>query len=319
MANEAGDTQPPSDEHSAWARGYFIEIPALSERRAVTVEECLVAVWRKKLPIALGALLAAIVFCGMSFLMPERYRASVLMLPNEQDTQSLSAGLMGQLGGLASLAGVSPEVPASVKSESLAILRSRSFVGSFIEEEGITSMLFQDELFWIFSDKEPTQGDAFELFSDDVLEIEEDIETAVLSLSITWTDREEAAQWANRLYEKLNRHMRDRAIAQARSSLAFLERELAITSVDGVRVAIYGLMESQINNIMMANVNEEFAFRLVDQAHVPDVDKHVSPIRWLWLGLGGFLGLLVGMGVAIYKMWSGAGLVSSSDVTDQDD
>ena len=87
---------------------------------------------------------------------------------------------------------------------------------------------------------------------------------------------------------------RARAIAEAEKSMSYLQSELDKTSIVGIRQGINGLIEDQINQIMLANVRDEFAFRVIDSAIPPSEDDYVRPIRWLYMLAGFILGAVLG-------------------------
>ena len=93
-----------------------------------------------------------------------------------------------------------------------------------------------------------------------------------------------------------NNELRNQAIELGQKSIEFLNDELAKTNVVEIQQSIFNLIEAQIQNIMLANVRDEYAFRVIDPAGMPDLDDHWSPNRPLivlvFLGIGLMLGLL---------------------------
>ena len=98
------------------------------------------------------------------------------------------------------------------------------------------------------------------------------------------------------------------AIAQTEASVKFLEDELAATNMVETRSAVSRLMEAQINQRMYANVTQEYAFRVVDPALVPDPKDVVWPNKPLLLILGGFLGGFGGV-LITFVLWGFRGRV----------
>ncbi len=69
--------------------------------------------------------------------------------------------------------------------------------------------------------------------------------------------------------------------------------------------SIYSLIESEIKKVMIANGSDEFAFRVVDPARVPE--QRVSPKRALITAVGLFAGLMIGLVLALAlprKSWA---------------
>lgn len=194
------------------------------------------------------------------------------------------------------------------KQEAIALLRSRYFIEQFIEEENLLPVLFADR--WdaatqswqqSFMKKVPTLGMGFYEFDRGIRRIGEDRSTGLVVLTIDWRDRYQAAEWARKLVARVNEHMRLRAIEEAQRSIQYLERERDRTGVVEVQQAIYRLIEDQIKTIMLANVREEFAFRIIDPGVIPDDDDFIRPKRVLIIVLGFVLGLFVGIVFVFFK------------------
>jgi uncharacterized protein involved in exopolysaccharide biosynthesis len=58
-------------------------------------------------------------------------------------------------------------------------------------------------------------------------------------------------------------------------------------------------VESQTKQSMIANVREEFAFRIIDPATVPEL--RVSPKRAILLGIGLMGGFMLGLGIILVQ------------------
>ena len=253
-------------------------------------------------------ILTTLVIFGMAiaaaFLMRPVYRGEVVFAPAGQEAEGGLAGLGGQLGSLASFAGLDPGTGA-LKDQALAILQSRAFTQEIIERENLLPLLFADRWdaatsSWLPDADEPTLGDAFELF-DEIRKVSEDRITGIITLAIDWHDRELAARWANLLVSDINNRVRREAIDEAEESIGYLQEELGKTSAVELRQAIYGMLETQLNRIMVANVKVEYVFDVIDPAMVPDEDKFVAPRRLLILVLGLSMGILLGLVIAAVR------------------
>ena len=114
-------------------------------------------------------------------------------------------------------------------------------------------------------------------------------------MQIDWKNRFEAAQWANELVRRLNQEMRSRATTEADASLGYLSKELQATAVVPIRDAISHLIETQVKKRMLANVTEEYSFRIVDHALPADADDPERPKKLLMFVGGPLVGLLLGV------------------------
>ena len=92
----------------------------------------------------------------------------------------------------------------------------------------------------------------------------------------------------------INSHAKDRAILEARDSISFLEKELEQTSIVNSQTMLYSMIEQQMQKIMMANIRDEFVFKIIDPAVVP---KHAETKSVLMVV---FIGLILGIFLAYF-------------------
>jgi uncharacterized protein involved in exopolysaccharide biosynthesis len=224
------------------------------------------------------------------------YRADVLMVQAESNAVPAS---LGSLGGLASLAGISIG-EAGVSRVPIAVLKSRDFARDFIAAEGIESALLDAAASGsLFSrrDKKPDVRDAVAFFDENVRFVGEDEKTGLVKLAVTWVDPEIAAAWANKLIVSANERLRRQALDDAERSINYLRSEISSTNVVTLQQSLGKVLESEMQRMLVARGNEEFAFKVIDRA-VPPRDKF-RPMRTL-IAIGGvFLGFLVGVAVAL--------------------
>lgn len=250
--------------------------------------------------ICIGVFTAA--FSADALLSTPIYRASVVMSPTDTERELGSSNLLlGQLGGLSSLAGLDLSGDASDSDEALAVLESRDFTEHFIDDNNLLPKLFPQE--WDArlgrwkdgAASRVTPSKAFRMFDRRIRSVVKDRKTKLITLQIDWTDRRAAAAWANELVDRLNAEMRRRAITRANAYIDYLEGELKTVALVETRTAIDDLVEAQIKQRMVATVTPDFAFRIIDRAMVPDKDDAVSPKRAILL----LLGPLVGTGIGV--------------------
>ncbi len=139
---------------------------------------------------------------------------------------------------------------------------------------------------------------AYELFSS-LRSIDEDVETGLYTLDVNWTDPGLAAEWANGLIHDVNAVLRTRAIRESRQNLDFLRTELQTNSQVQLQTMIYGLIEAEMKNAMLANVKQEYAFKIIDPAKVPE--RTHWPKRLLLALLGFSVGLVIGTFAAVFR------------------
>jgi len=235
-----------------------------------------------------------------AFLATPVYRGVVKLMPRENDVGGGAlSSVLGQFGGLAAMAGLS--LGSVNEQESIAWLKSRALFTQFAKNENLLPILFQkkwDEKAqgWRADLKRiPTMDDAWAMFDDGIRRVNVDAKTRVITLDVTWKDRELAAAWANELARLANEELRQRALRESAASIASFEEQLSHTDIVELRQAIYKLMEAQFNRSAVAKSRADYALTVLDPAVVPDARRFVSPRRLLMvvisLPLGVFLGV----------------------------
>jgi uncharacterized protein involved in exopolysaccharide biosynthesis len=255
-----------------------------------------------------GAILIVLMVTGLaaggSFLLKPQYQATVVLVPTGSGAGGLGSAMgsaLGSLGGLASLAGVSLGGGDASVEENLAFLRSREFTVKFIRENDLTKLLFAD--IWNSEQQRwkvptvdvPSDAACFKLFDQRIRFVSQDRKSSLVTVRIQWTNPSEAASWANRLVAVANSELRARAISRANSSIKHLQAELGKTSEIEIREAINRLIETQVRQRMLATVNSDYAFRVIDPAAVPDRTDRVSPNRVAITLVGGVVGCVLAL------------------------
>jgi hypothetical protein len=237
------------------------------------------------------------------------YRAQCVVSPAQAD--SLNGGGLARLAGqFGALGGIVSDLGLGGSGDNsqlwMATLRSRNAVEAFVRERNLMPILFDDR--WDAAAKtwktrngksrEPTMGDAV-IRMRRILAIDEDKRTGLITVAFKWRDREQAAEWANAFVAMVNAMARARIIDEARRSMVYLEAELDKTNVVERRQIIFRLIESKVNDVMLAQGRTDYAFAVVDPAVAPDANKPFSPRRLVFLALGLFAGC-VAAGVVVF-------------------
>jgi uncharacterized protein involved in exopolysaccharide biosynthesis len=250
---------------------------------------------------------STLAFAAAALVIKPQYRAVTVLAPSDANSGNLDSKL-GDIGGLASLAGIELGSRDKRTEESLAVMRSRTFTEAFIRDKALMPKLFARK--WdsrkgawkVAPDEQPTPYKAFKRFNK-IRSVSVDKKTGLVSVQIDWTDRNEAAAWANELVQRLNVEMRSRAIRDAEASLGFLEREEKVMENVTTRAALSRLIETQLKQRMLATVTEEYAFRFVDRALPADADDPVWPklIPMILAGLA--CGVVLGCFAVLLLAW----------------
>jgi LPS O-antigen subunit length determinant protein (WzzB/FepE family) len=149
--------------------------------------------------------------------------------------------------------------------------------------------------------EKPDDAEAYETFLG-LLQIDRNSENGLLRVSIKHQSPELAQKWVGWLVSDINEQLRLGDIAKAESSIEYLKQQLQQTAVANMQQVLYQMIENQIQTMMLANVRQEYAFKVID----PPVenDKRVSPNRstivFLTLLISGVVSV---MGVLLFQFF----------------
>lgn len=251
--------------------------------------------------------------------LPNIYKSEALLAPVSEEQQGGIAGLAGQFGGLASLAGINLGNSGGIDKKRLAIeiLKSREFISGFIRRHNIlvelmavqswdyasNKLIFNEELYselsneWVRKPKpprhsEPSMQEAV-IFFNKIFDINEVKDSGMVSISIEHYSPFVAKQWVDWIILDINYVMKSRDKVEAESSIVYLQSQIEKTTIIEHKTLLYQLIEEQTKTLMFAEVRDEYVFKTIDPALVPEIK--IKPKRLLIVmtavTLGGILGV----------------------------
>jgi uncharacterized protein involved in exopolysaccharide biosynthesis len=278
----------------------------------IDLRELFSVLWASKNLIVKVTAVFAVVSVLFALSVPNQYKASTVLAPAQQGAAGL-AGALGQLGGLASLAGVSiGESEGNESQMALEIMRSRSFVESFIKENAIEVEVFAavgwkaktnklsidndlydiDTQTWVRNPSsgklvEPTGWELYKKFLD-LYSISQDKKTGMITVTVEYYSPFIAKEWSEKLVVAINSHMQSRKLQQVDRNIQYLEAQIEKTAIADMRGVFYTIIEEQIKSKMLAEASPEYVFETVSPAMVPE--EKSQPKRALICILGTLLG-----------------------------
>ncbi|MGR5208772.1 Wzz/FepE/Etk N-terminal domain-containing protein [Vibrio sp. PNB23_22_7] len=308
----------PQKEHPQ----HYLPYPPHSQQPAddeIDLRELFGALWKGKWIIIATTFIFAVGAVLYALSLPNIYKSDALLAPAESSSGGGLSKMAGQLGGLAALAGVNLGGGESSQTDlAVQVMKSRQFVEAFINKHDLlvplmaakdwdlanNKLILDEELYnpttgeWLrepdgLRGATPTAQEAFEVFSKEVLSVNQDKESGLYTVSVKNYSPYIAQQWVNWLIEDINKVMRERTIAETSQNLAYLNTQLQKTAVADMQSTFYKLIEEQTKSLMLAEVQEEFIFKVVDPAVVPELKD--GPKRALICVLGTLLGGMLGI------------------------
>jgi len=278
--------------------------PPYPEADEVDLMDTVRVLFARRRSIAAVVALCTLAAVVVSLLLPPVYRATAVIAPVEDESGGGLSALMGELGGLAPLAGMSLGGVDNTQKQ-IAILTSRAFTVKLVEDNDLMPVLFAD--LWdpaagrwtVPDDEVPTAWDAYRAM-DEVRAVEQDPKAGLVTVSIEWGDPQIAADWVRLHVDTLNHFLQAEAVREAEESIAYLMEQVDRTSNVELRETLFNLVEAQTKKAMLARVREDFAFKVIDPPVAPD--KRAWPRRTLIVVVT-FLasGLLAAVGVLVLE------------------
>ena len=279
----------------------------------IDLRELFSVLWAgKKLIVAVTAIFAVVsVIYALS--LANQYKASAVVSPAHSGGSSLGA-MAGQLGGLASLAGINIGSGESNETqEAMEIMQSWGFIEAFIQthalqvpayaatgwDKGSNSLKLDDDLYdaaskrWLIEDdasgenRAPSSWELYESFKSRVA-VSQDKKSGLINVSVEYYSPQIAKQWVDLFIRTINDYMRARKLEQVNRNIEYLTVQIEKTAIADMREVFYQLIEEQTKSKMLAEASPEYAFVTVSRAMVPE--EKSQPKRALVCILGTLLG-----------------------------
>ena len=289
----------------------------------IDLRELFSVLWAGKILIVAITAVFALVSVGYALSLANQYKASAVVSPADTGGSSLGA-MAGQLGGLASLAGINIGSGESNETqEAMEIMQSWGFMEAFIQthdlqvpiyaaigwDKGSNSLKLNSDLYdatserWLIEDDEsgenraPSSWELYEKFRDRVA-VSQDKTSGLINISVEYYSPQIAKQWVDLFIITINDYMRARKLEQVNRNIEYLTAQIDKTAIADMREVFYQLVEEQTKSKMLAEASPEYAFVTVSRAMVPE--QKSQPKRALVCILGALLGgMLSVLGVLV--------------------
>lgn len=279
----------------------------------IDLRELFHVLWAGKKLIAGITLLFALASIIYALSLPNQYKASIVVAPADSGSSSLGA-VSGQLGGLASLAGITiGSGETNEILEAMEVMQSWGFIEEFIHinnlqvpiyaaigwNKSTNSLILDETLYdaeskrWLIQDNEidkqrpPTSWELFDEFQKSV-SVSQDKTSSLVNISIEYYSPEIAKQWVELFVSSINNYMRARKLEQVNRNIEYLMAQIERTPLAEMREVFYQLAEEQTKSKMLAEASPEYVFMTVSKAMLPE--QISMPNRAMVGVLGALLG-----------------------------
>jgi uncharacterized protein involved in exopolysaccharide biosynthesis len=271
---------------------------------------------------------ASILVVIYSLSLPNIYTGQAMLVPvSSKDSVSGSAQ---NLGGLASLAGIS--LSDSSDTSVVAIEKLQSL--SFFEDKILTQINIPDLMAvesWnlnnnsttydhdIYDDKtkswtrevsfpqtpKPSAQESYKAFMEH-LSVVRDLKTNVITIAISHQSPYVAKQWADLVVTEINTFYREKDRSEAEFAVNYLNDQISQTRLSEVKMVIAEVLAQQIQKLTLIEANDNYVFDYIDPPAV--MEKKSAPRRAIICIIGALLGGFIGALVALFRYFQPARL-----------
>ena len=285
----------------------------------IDLGELFSVLWAGRIKIIAITIVFAVASVIYALSVPNQYKATALLAPAQSDGGGLS-GALGQMGGLASLAGISLGGGESGEGQiAQEIMKSWSYIEGFIADndlavelaavqgwsKGPNELQINDSVYdtenkqWLVENEAgvtgpPSSWSLFQAFSGR-LAVSEDKKSGLVSVSIEYYSPLIAKQWVDLYVESINRFMQQRQVNKVSRNIEYLQEQIGKTSIAEMQEVFYSIIEEQTKNKMLAEASPDYAFVAVGPSMVPEEKSQPKRALICILGtlLGGMLSVLL--------------------------
>ncbi|NDW23199.1 Wzz/FepE/Etk N-terminal domain-containing protein [Alteromonas hispanica] len=268
-------------------------------KSGVDLLEAINAIWDKKYSIIFITIFSTLLVLLYSLSLPKVYKSEVLLSPvTDSEGNGLNL-LAGQLGGLATLAGVNLGTTSGNKATiALEILQSRSFISEFINSNNLKpqimaaegwdserdELLFDNSVYiaekqrWVrksqsLKTEEPSDFEVYDKFIEQHLSVLQEKDTGLVKVAVTHFSPFFARSTVKKIVEALNDRIRTNDVQDAENSITYLKDALDSTGLADMKNVFYQLIEKQVQTMMLAKIRHEYAFKVIDPAVIPEKEE----------------------------------------------
>lgn len=287
----------------------------MADNEDINLLEIVKEIWKRKLVFSSITLVFIFISFLYAFSLPNVYKSDIKLIALDSNNSG-QIGMPNNLGAIANFGGL--PFGSSVQNSKAAIaietLQSRDFLFEFIEKNKMHAPLlaatnfdsiknnfvydqniFSSETGWkkfLGKDGMPSNLAAHSKFIE-AMEITTDTDTGLITITFQHLSPKHVSDWLNDLIFSLEAKLRQIEINKSQKNLSFLQSKISENTIASVDEAFAQLIQEQIKQLMLTNADDDYIFRVVDPAVMPEVKS--GPRKSLIILVGTFLGLIVSM------------------------
>jgi|TARA_B110000967_G_C18769678_1_gene502381 uncharacterized protein involved in exopolysaccharide biosynthesis len=273
-------------------------------------------IWNSKLTILLTTILFGICSIFYALSIPDKFTSSALLQVQSSNANSSRSGLTSQLGGLASLAGISMPSGGGDKSfYAIETIKSREFLKHLVTFEGVkenliaangydyksNSTTFDEDIYdsnikkWVREETRdtkiiPTYLEIYDYEYNQNLLITKDKKSGYLTVSYEHYSPQFAYDFLNLIINEVNSVAKKKDLEESQIALDYLTDKSKTIAQKNIKDSFQNLLDSQLERLMLANIKDDYLVAAVDSPFI--AEQNSSPTRPLLVIIITFFGFL---------------------------
>ena len=290
----------------------------------IDLKELFIVLWQGKWLLGLITGFSAILAVLYALNLTNQYSAKAILAPKAAG--SSMGRLASQYGGIAALAGVSlPGAGSSDAAVAVEMVKSHTFFHQYLYEPFLVNLMaikkwhplenrleIDESIFdpikqqWIreanfpFTAK-PHVDEAYQRYLE-ALSVSSDKSSGLTTLSMTHASPHVAKAWVELILAAVNTSMRRQKVSDAEAAINYLNQQRRETQLVKLDEVFGRLIEEQTKIIMLASVNENFIFNVIQAPSVALLKS--GPNRALICVLGALLGVFIAIMMVLIDHFS---------------
>ena len=229
----------------------------------------------------------------ISLIMTPVYESKAVIIPTTQTKNIGVGGMFAQQFGISGPSSpMATEVVSLLKSNTLRerIIKRYNLLKLFFEDnyEELKKQKNENELLWM----------GLRRF-DGITKVNFKQKDNTIEIVVGYKDPKIARDLVNYTLAELTDYMSSEAKRVAETNKKYLESQLEKTSDPFIKTKLYALIAQQLETAMMAEVKENFAFKVLDAPMIPD--KRSKPKRKLMVLIAFVVSLFIGIFAAFLR------------------
>ncbi len=288
----------------------------------IDINLALSSIWSEKISIAFITFVFSIVTLTYSLILEDIYKSNIVIAP-VNDGSSVTSSLENY-SSIANLAGLSLSAPSGQKKslEAIEIIGSLGFFESnilpniFLPDlmavekwnKDNNELIYDNQIYdiklkkWTIDNEpygaEPTAQKAYKKFEENI-SITHDIAKGFYRISIKHQSPYIAKEWLELIIKEINLDLKEKDKKEALLAIEYLTTQISSTNLSEIKNSLSNLIQNEIRKLTLIEANDEYVFKTLDPAFVPEIKS--EPNRKFILIFGTIIGMLAGIFFALTK------------------